>query len=172
MDDAALRAIFHEQVRRRTRADAPGAHAERAGDIVRRVATEGSGWSGITWSGLAGPAEADRVVAGQVRYFAGLGLPFEWKLYDYDQPADLGARLAAAGFVPDEDEAVMVAEVEDVLAEVTLPEGVTLRPVTTEAEVGLLIQVHERVFDRDQSGLWQSLLTQLREAPERTAMVL
>ena len=54
MDDATLRAVFDEQVRRRTRADAPGAHAERAGAVVRRVATDGSGWSGITWSGLAG----------------------------------------------------------------------------------------------------------------------
>ncbi len=172
MDDAALRAVFDEQVRRRTRAAAPGAHAERAGAIVRRVATDGSGWSGITWSGLAGPDAADRVITAQARYFAGLGLPFEWKLYDYDRPPGLGDRLAAAGFVPEEEEAVMVAEVGDVPAGVALPAGVTLRPVTTAAEVGLLITVHERVFGGDHSALRQSLLTQLREAPDRTCMVL
>ena len=172
MDDATLRAVFDEQVRRRTRADTPGVHAERAGAVVRRVATDGSGWSGITWSGLAGPEAADRVIAAQIRYFAGLGQPFEWKLYDYDQPPDLGRRLAAAGFVPDEEEAVMVAEVGDVPADVTLPAGVTLRPVTTEADVGLVIEVHERVFGGDHSGLRQSMLTQLREAPDRTSMVL
>lgn len=172
MDDAALRAVFDEQVRRRTRADAPEAHAEKAGAIVRRVATDGSAWSGITWSALAGPALADRVIAAQVRYFAGLELAFEWKLYDYDQPPDLGDRLAAAGFAPDDEEAVMVAEITGMPADVRLPPGVTLRPVTTEADVELLIQVHEQVFGRDQSRLRHALLAVLREAPASTAMVL
>ena len=96
MDSAALRAEFDEQVRR-ARAGAPGGHAEKAGAIVRQVAPRGRGWSGVTWSDLAGPDAADRVIAAQVRYFAGLGLPFEWKLYDYDQPADLERRLRRRG---------------------------------------------------------------------------
>ena len=100
MDDATLRAAFDEQVRRRTRADTPGEHAERAGAVVRRVATDGSGWSGITWSGLAGPDAADRVIAAQVRYFAGLGLPFEWKLYDYDPPPTWAAGWRRPGSCP------------------------------------------------------------------------
>jgi hypothetical protein len=172
VDDAGLRAAFDEQVRRRTRDDEPGTRAEADGSVVRQVAPGGRGWSGITWSDLASPAEADAAIAAQVRYFGALGLPFEWKLYDYDQPSDLSGRLTAAGFVPDEDEAVMVAEISDVPADVTLPAGVTLREVTTEAEVGLLIGVHERVFGRDQSRLHQNLLAQLREAPQSQAMVL
>jgi len=172
VDDAGLRAAFDEQVRRRTRDDGPGPCAEADGAVVRLVAPGGHGWSGITWSDLAGPAGADAAIAAQVRYFGALGLPFEWKLYDYDQPSDLGARLTAAGFLPDEDEAVMVAEVSDVSADVTLPEGVTLREVTTEADVGLVIQVHEQVFGRDESRLRQDLLAQLREAPQSVAMVL
>jgi GNAT superfamily N-acetyltransferase len=176
MDDAALRATFDEQVRRRAHADGAGARMEAAGAVVRRVDPADGGWSGITWSGLSGPgpaeAPADQAIAAQVRYFAGLGLPFEWKLYDYDQPPDLGARLAAAGFAAEAEEAVMVAEVADVSPDVTLPEGVTLRPVSTEADVALLAGVHERVFGRDHTALGQYLLAQLREAPERTALVL
>ncbi|MGI8447768.1 MAG: GNAT family N-acetyltransferase [Streptosporangiaceae bacterium] len=172
MDDAALRATFDEQVRRRTGDDGSGARAEADGAVVRQIARGGDGWSGITWSDLDGTAGADRVIAAQVRYFAGLGLPFEWKLHDYDQPPDLGDRLTAAGFVPDAEEAVMVAEMAGVPADVTLPEGVTLRPVATEADVGLLIQVHERVFGRDQSRLHSALLAQWREAPASVAMVL
>src|SRR3984957_19301464 len=151
MDDATLRAMFDEQVRRRTRADTPGARAEADGQVVRQVAGDGHGWSGITWSDLAGPSDADRAIAPQARDFARLGL---------------------AGFVRDEDEAVMVADVPDVPADVTLPPGVTLRPVATEADVGLLIQVHERVFGRDKSRLHQDLLAQLHEAPQSVAMVL
>ena len=171
MDDAGLRAAFDEQVRRRTRDDGPGPRAEADGAVVRLVAPGGHGWSGITWSDLAGPAGADAAIAAQVRYFAALGLPFEWKLYDYDQPSDLGDRLTAAGFVPDEDEAVMVAEVSDVPVDVTLPAGVTLREVTTEANVELVIGVHQRVFGGDQSRLHHDLLAQLREAPQSVAMV-
>lgn len=171
MDAAALRATYDEQVRGRAQAGAHGAQAEGTGDVVREVAGP-SGWSGITWSGLRSPAAADQAIAEQVRHFTALGLGFEWKLYDYDQPPDLGDRLAVAGFVPDEEEAVMVAEVADVPGDVTLPEGVTLRAVATEADVGLLIQVHERVFSRDESRLHRALLTQLREAPQRSSMVL
>jgi hypothetical protein len=43
------------------------------------------------------------VITAQVRYFAARGTPVEWKLYDYDQPADLAQRLVAAGFVADDD---------------------------------------------------------------------
>jgi GNAT superfamily N-acetyltransferase len=172
VDDARLRAAFDEQVRRRTRDDRPGARAEADGPAVRQVASGGRGWSGITWSDLSGPAGADAAIAEQVRYFGALGLPFEWKLYDYDQPSDLSSRLTAAGFVPDEDEAVMVAEVSDVPAHVTLPDGVTLREVTTEADVGLLIQVHDRVFGGEQPRLHRDLLAQLRQAPQSVAMVL
>src|SRR5882757_3862848 len=108
MNDAALRATFDEQVRRRTRADGARAGTEVDGAVVREVARDGPGWSGITWSDLSGPAEADTAIAAQIRFFGALGLPFEWKLYNYDQPSDLGDRLTAAGFVPDEEEAVMV----------------------------------------------------------------
>jgi GNAT superfamily N-acetyltransferase len=169
MDAAALRATFDEQVR--GRAGAHGAQAGRTGEVVREVAGP-SGWSGITWSGLGSPAAADQAIAEQVRYFTALGLGFEWKLYDYDQPSDLGDRLTAAGFVPDDEEAVMVAEVAAMSGDVTLPEGVTLREVASEADVGLFIQVHERVFGRDESRLHSALLTQFREAPGRNSMVL
>ena len=172
MDDAALRATFDEQVRRRTGDDGSGARAEADGAVVRQIARDGDGWSGITWSDLDGTAGADRVIAAQVRYFAGLGRPFEWKLYDYDQPPDLGGRLAAAGFVPDEEEAVMVAEVVGVSPEVPLPDGITLRPVTTEAGVELLIKVHDQVFGGDHSWLRHALLAQLRENPRSIVMVL
>ena len=73
MDDAELRAAFDEQVRRGTRDDGSRTRAEADGPVVRRAAPGGRGWSGVTWSGLAGPAEADAAIAAQVRYFGALG---------------------------------------------------------------------------------------------------
>jgi ribosomal protein S18 acetylase RimI-like enzyme len=167
-------AAFDAQVRRSTCSDGSGAliHAER--DVVRWVSVDGRGWSGISWSRL-GEAAADKVIAAQVAYFRARGERFEWKLYDYDQPPDLAQRLLAAGFVPEGDEALMMAEtaqVAQVVGEAALPSGVRLLPVTDEAGVGMLIDVHERVFGADHSQLRRSLLTQLREAPGLTAMVV
>ncbi len=108
---AQLRAAFDAQVRRHSGAARAGAHPPQdAGDhradgsaaagpgprIVRSVAADGRGWSGITWSELDDSC-ADAVIADQVSYFGQLGQRFEWKLYDYDQPPDLAGRCWPPG---------------------------------------------------------------------------
>lgn len=171
MEPAHMRDLFDAQVRRSDQADGSGALAEADGHVVRWASAGGQGWSGITWSALDEGC-ADQVITAQVRYFAGRGQQFEWKLYDYDQPADLADRLVAAGFRPGDAEALMVARVWDVPQDVPLPAGVRLVPVTDETGVDLLIEVHERVFGTDHSQLRRSLLAQLRTMPEVTAMVV
>jgi len=42
------------------------------------------------------------VIEEQVADFERLGLEFEWKLYDHDQPSDLRDRLVAHGFAVEE----------------------------------------------------------------------
>jgi GNAT superfamily N-acetyltransferase len=175
---ARLRAAFDAQIRRAGSASTDDQSAEGAAAasgpiprIVRSVAADGQGWSGITWSALDESC-ADAEIADQVSYFAQRGQSFEWKLYDYDQPADLAGRLLAAGFTPDEEETLMVAAVADVPTAAALPDGVRLRPVTGEAGVGLLIDVHEQVFGGDHSRLRRSLLAQLETAPGQLAMVV
>jgi GNAT superfamily N-acetyltransferase len=171
MDPAHVRDLFDSQVRRSDQADGSGALVEADEHVVRWVAAGGQGWSGITWSELDEGC-ADAVIAAQVAYFAGRGHQFEWKLYDYDRPAGLADRLTVAGLRPGDAEALMVAKVRDVPQDVPLPAGVRLVPVTEETGVGLLIEVHERVFGTDHSQLRRSLLTQLRTTPEVTAMVV
>ena len=164
-------AAFDAEVRRSLRPDGSGALVEADCHVVRWVGVGDRGWSGIAWSGLD-EADADGVIAEQVACFASRGEKFEWKLYDYDRPPDLARRLAAAGFVAEGQESLLAAEVSAVPAEVALPPGVRLLPVTDEAGVGLLIEVHERVFGTDHSRLRRSLLAQLRDCPEVTAMVV
>jgi ribosomal protein S18 acetylase RimI-like enzyme len=171
MEPASVLAAFNAQVRCSLRPDGSGARAEADPNVVRWVTVDGSGWSGVVWSDLD-EANADRVIADQVALFRDRGERFEWKLYDYDQPPDLARRLLAAGFAAEDEEALMVAEVAAVAAPVELPAGVRLLPVTDEAGVGLLIDVHERVFGIDHSQLRQSLLAQLRDSPEVTGMVV
>lgn len=137
-------ALFDRELRRGITPDGPDATVEQTGDVVRHVGPD-HGWNGVVWSGLDA-ARADAAIAEQVRHFGALGRPFEWKLYDHDEPADLGRRLLAAGFVPEPPETLMVAEAARVAGEVALPEGVRLAPVTGPDDVEQVAHVHELAF--------------------------
>ena len=108
-----------------------GAVGERIGPVVRWKTVGGEGWCGIVWSDLDA-GTADEVIADQVRFFAGRGEPFEWKLYSYDRPPDLDQRLLAAGLIPEDPESLMVADTSEIAgldgSSVTVPDGVRLVP--------------------------------------------
>jgi GNAT superfamily N-acetyltransferase len=156
VDRDLVLASFDEQIRRNLRTDDPGTHVQRTGDVIRTV-SEGSGWSGITWSHLE-PDSADAVIAEQVNWFASRSREWEWKHYSYDTPADLGRRLLAAGFVPEPVEALMIAEISEIALDAPPPPGVHLQRVVDESDVAALVAVHDRVFGGDHSTIGQSLL--------------
>ncbi|MFF5933939.1 GNAT family N-acetyltransferase [Streptomyces sp. NPDC012508] len=170
MDQTAIRALFDRQLRLGARPDGPGSRVERDGQVVRQTGPAHA-WNGILWSGLR-EQDADEAVAGQIRHFTALGLPFEWKVYGHDGPADLAARLLAAGFTPEDQETLMVAEAASLPTAVDLPEGVELVPVTDAAGVKRVTEVHDRAFGGDSSHVGRQLLDQLAAAPDTVAAVL
>lgn len=174
MNRTDVLAAFNQQVRQNTGPDGTGATFEADAHVIRRLAPPGQSGSGVLWTSLDA-GNADQVIAAQVRFFAERGEQFEWKLYSYDQPADLAARLAAAGFTPEEPESLMIAttaEVTEALRFADLPPGVRLERATDEAGVDRLIAVHELVFGREESELRKELLAQLADAPETTDLVI
>jgi len=60
--------------------------------------------------GDAARGKIDRVIEREVAYFSGIGQNLEWKLFDYDDRADLPAILRDHHFSLEEPEAVMVLE--------------------------------------------------------------
>jgi GNAT superfamily N-acetyltransferase len=171
VDIQAVRDAFDAQVRRSTDPGEPGAKVETDTGVLRWIAPEDQ-TSCIIWSDLAG-LDADEIIAAQVEYFARRGTPVEWKLYDYDQPADLEQRLAAAGFEPDDEELMLVAETAAINQPVVLPDGLRIVEVTDEAGHAALMQVHDLAFtDHPSPELGARLLAQLREAPELMTMVV
>ncbi|MBB5925557.1 GNAT family N-acetyltransferase [Streptomyces echinatus] len=159
MDHAAVLALYDREMREGARPDDPGARIERAGGVVRQVADE-LGWNGVLWSGLDA-AGADRAVREQIAYFTGLGRDFEWKLYAHDAPADLGARLLAAGFRAEPAETLMIAETAALALGTPPPAGVRLVAATDPAGVELAVRVHEKAFGTDGAPLRHRLLARL-----------
>jgi GNAT superfamily N-acetyltransferase len=144
VDIDAVRAAFDAQIRRKPEPDEPGAFVEADDGVLRWVAP-GTATSCIIWSALT-DGTADAAIAAQKAYFAGRGTPVEWKYYDYDQPSDLPDRLVAAGFEPEDEEVMLVAETSSIDSAVVLPDGVRLVPVTDESGLAALMRVHDLAF--------------------------
>lgn len=161
MDIDAVRTAFDAQIRRKAEPAEPGAVVEADDGVLRWVAP-GTETSCIIWSALT-DSTADAVIAAQKAYFTNRGTPVEWKYYDYDKPADLPARLVAAGFEPDDDEMMLVAETSAIDSQVVLPDGLRLVPVTDEAGLAALMRVHDLAFaDHPSPELGDRLRGQLR----------
>jgi GNAT superfamily N-acetyltransferase len=159
---AAVLLEFDNQMRRNP-APGPGSRVERE-QRVTRVVSDGDGWNGVLWADLA-DADADAVIEAQIIRFAELGLPWEWKYYSYDQPAELPSRLRTAGFVPDLVEALLVAEIADLDLNVSPPAGVELVPVTDAHGASMVVCVHNEVFGGDHAAVGSAIMTALESRP-------
>jgi GNAT superfamily N-acetyltransferase len=171
MDDSAVLALYDRQIRREARGDGPGDLVEHVDGVIRHVGKGENSWSAVLWSDLD-ESTADAAIAEQVRYFAGLGREFEWKHYSHDRPADLGERLLKAGLVPEDPEALMVAEIAGPPTQPVLPEGVRIERVTDAAGVHLMAEANLAAFGRP-SRHTQYLLEQVERDPgSLTALVV
>ncbi|MGV9253596.1 GNAT family N-acetyltransferase [Streptomyces sp. NPDC003697] len=170
MDHTAVLALHDRNLREEARPDGPGVRVERAGRVVRQVGFADD-WNGVLWSDLDA-AGVDTAIAEQIAYFGGLGLAFEWKLYGHDRPVDLGRRLRDAGFVPEPEETLMIAETGEQALDARPPEGVRFLTVTDAAGVDLWVDVHEKAFGADGSRLRHRLLTRLASEPDALVAVV
>ena len=97
---------------------------------------------------------------------------FEWKLHAHDRPADLSQRLLAAGFVPEELETVVIAPVARVAGEVRLPEGVSLREVTSRADLERIAAMEQAIWQDDRGWLVDNLEAEQAADPDALTIVV
>jgi predicted N-acetyltransferase YhbS len=148
MDTAAeLLAAYDDQLR--TDAETPSATAvARLGPL--RLVTFAGGRGFITYRDLGGADAAAivQLVADALdHYRADASITrVEWKTRGHDHAPGLHEALVAHGFVPDERESIMIGEAERLAVDVPLPEGVTLRRVTAEADVRSMSAMQDEVF--------------------------
>lgn len=146
-DRAALLRAYDEQLR--TDAETPGAlDVARLGPL--RLVTLAGGRGFVTYQDLDG---ADAVT---IRDWVGQVLDHyrdneeilrvEWKTRGHDHAPGLHEALAEHGFVAEEPESIMVGPATGLVAELPLPEGVTLRRLTEESDIRAMTTMAESVF--------------------------
>lgn len=86
----------------------------------------------------------------------------EWKTRGHDRAPGLHEALLGNGFEPDEQESIMVGHARGLDVEVALPERVTLREVTSEADVRSMTAMEDVAFGSDMSDeMTEALLGRL-----------
>jgi GNAT superfamily N-acetyltransferase len=147
INTARLLAAYDEQLR--TDAETPSAvSVVRLGPL--RLATFPGNRGFITYQDLGG-ADADtirRLVPQALAHYEAnpeIGR-VEWKTRGHDHAPGLHEALLDNGFVADEPESIMLGEARLLAVDVPLPEGVTLRPVTEEADVRAMSAMQAEVF--------------------------
>jgi len=151
---------------------AEGETIERDGPVLRFMRDDGQGW--VLYQHLGGlEGEAlDALIARQVEVFAKRGQRFEWKHHTHDLPVDLPDRLRAAGFVPEDQETVVIGEVEGIAGPVVVPEGVRLREVTARPDLERIARMEGEVWGERHTDLVGFLASEIAADPESVRIVV
>ena len=175
-DPSELLAVYDDQVRAHAPDPLPhGVTVERDGPLLRFLGlfgAEGGGFVGYRDLDGLTDAAVDELIARQVQVFAARGERFEWKLYGHDRPPDLARRLRTAGFVPEDEETVVIAPVHAVAGPPLLPDGVSLREVTARADLDRIAELERAVWGDDHGSFVRALEAERNADPEGLTIVV
>ncbi|MCT9080898.1 GNAT family N-acetyltransferase [Streptomyces fulvoviolaceus] len=167
---ADLLAAYDDQMRGAPPNPPAGVTYEHDGPLLRIVGQFRGLVSGPRDLGVAGDA-LDGLIARQRDFFAARGEAVEWKTRSHDVPADLTDRLRAAGFVPEEQETVLVGRAAEMaVGQPVLPDGVALRQVTEDADMRRIAAMESAVWEQDWSWLAEDLIGRVATAPGEIAV--
>lgn len=167
-DDVLLRA-YDEQMRRPAHTQRPGITIEQDGPLIRVVGQARGFVTGPPDLGVSG-AGLDALIARQRDFFAARGEAVEWKTRGHDRPRELPERLRAAGFVPEDQETVVIGVASQMAIDPVLPAGVSVREVTADAGMHAIAAMESEVWGRDWSWLADDLIGRRAAAPDDIAV--
>ncbi|MGK9232646.1 GNAT family N-acetyltransferase [Inquilinus limosus] len=172
MDAAEILKRFDAEMRRAPVPADPVWRVEPLAEVTRIVGPGSEAHDNcVQWSRLDA-ASADAVIAREAAFFAGQGRTVEWKLYGHDTPADLGRRLEAAGFVPEEPETLLVLDLDGALPPPVEPEGVTIERVVDPVRFGAIDDLMTAVWGTDDDWRSEVLGAEIAAAPDRLSVYL
>lgn len=149
----------------RSEAETPSAVAVTELGPLRLVVLPG-GQGFVTYPHLAG-ADTETLVNWVERvadhYRADPAIDYvKWKTRGHDDAPGLHEALVRNGFRPGETESVMIGELSGLAADVSLPDGVTLRRITSDTDVrAMCAMVAEAFGDMDADRTADALLRRL-----------
>ena len=154
LDPEELRAVLDARRARPEVAD--GAPFEVDGPVLAIDFPHGGMIAAPRDTGLRG-ADLDALIRRQRDRFAARGRQLEWKTYAHDEPADLTDRLAAAGFVPEERETVLVGSSEALAGMPETVPGVEIRATEDPADFTAIGVMESAVWGEDWSWIADDL---------------
>lgn len=144
-------------------------HREDLGHLVRYSPKTG-GVEGLVVFARLDPSTAQQQIAEQIAHFAALGADFEWKLYDFDEPADLRERLLGQGFLPGEPEVLMLYALDQPLQLRAAATPWQIRRVIDERGVQDVVAVQEQIWGQTFAWLPAQLLHSLSRHPDHISI--
>jgi GNAT superfamily N-acetyltransferase len=172
MSPDELLEVFHRRIRLPDADTIPGWKVEHDG-LVHRSYLDGPGGGGFVETPRGLGDDPDAVIASEIEFFGKRGLPWEWKTYAYDEPADLGERLTRAGFVAEEPETLILGEVDTILARPSaLPSKVVLRDVEEAADFHRIAVLMDTLWHNGLERIEDRLAAESRMFPDRLVVTL
>src|SRR4051812_38823837 len=141
----------------------PGLQREVLPNVVRHIDQLGHRGM-VSWSHLD-KATAEREIREQVEFYSGIKQGFEWKVFGYDQPADLKERLRGFGFTEEPEESVMVLEIHE-SAKLKTPSEHEVRSASDMSLLPDLLAVQETAYGERPVWLENAIVHTLRTSPE------
>lgn len=113
----------------------------------------------------------DTTIEQQIAYFESIGHDFEWKVFSYDQPADLAERLARRGFEIEDTDTIMALDLSHLPDALARPVTHDVRRITEPERVRDILAIQREVFeDDDDTFIVKYLETTLRERPNEISL--
>ena len=167
MNKTEILALFDQD--QRIAVEYPDTRREVTPHVVRHIASSGGSEGAVIYSQL-NESSAAALIEEQIDYFANIGQDFEWKVYDYDQPADLKERLAAQGFVVEEAEALVVLDLETAPETLWQPVRHQVQRITHLEQLVDVQFIEESVWNEVSSWVIDYLGGALRDYPEQMSV--
>ena len=167
MNMTAVRALYdHEQ---RIDNQDTGVRIIKAEHTVRLIADDVQRGA-IIYSQLDA-GNADAIIEDEIAYFANETNveSVEWKVFDYDQPADLLERVKTHGFVAEDPDAICVLDLANLPDRLKQPITHDIRRITDPADLADVFSVQAVVWEDPEIGdgwLRKALESNLRDSPE------
>ncbi|HEU5483490.1 MAG TPA: GNAT family N-acetyltransferase [Microlunatus sp.] len=147
MDDAGLLSIYDTQLRELAEV-ATALRWQRHGPLFWATYDGGHGFVTYGPPGSLGHDTVDALVAATVAHFTAQPAitDVEWKTRGHDPLPTLDGSLRAYGFVPGEEESVMLGEAWQLAVDLPMPAGVSVRRISERSDVEAMARLADEVF--------------------------